>query len=704
MTMAKNIVAVYGYTDRFGRVLYEIVRYEPKDFRARRPDGNGGFIWDLNGIERVPFNLPILIGSPPEMVCVCEGEKDVLTLQMFGFVGTTVAGGCGGGQWTPELVRYLEGRDVSVFCDNDPSGLDYADRTCAALYRTAKSLRIVWLPGPPKSDISDWFEDHHTPRELQEIISQTPPWEPPATSITARDNSDWREPKDLRPELPAVPTFALDNLPEAFRGLVEEVSEGMQVPFDFAACATIASLAGSIGHRAVVQPKKLDTSWTLTCNLWGMNIGNPGLMKSPILQLITKPLESIQREWNEIQEADEAVHQKLEEQIKLEKEVYASQYKAAFKDGKPLPPEPDFTLWKPGERRLVISDCTFEALHQIQSANAAGVYQVRDELVGFFCGLERDGREGERQYWLTAWNGDGGFTVDRIGRGTIYVPYVCASLFGNAVPARVRFYLTSVLSGAPGDDGFLPRFQVMCWPDSPRTWKYIDRVNSKAAANAAEQVYRSLVRLSGKNPLRLQFNAESQELFIGWLTNLEARVRSDTTNPVMASHIFKYKKLMPVLAGIFELADCARRGELETKVTPEQNYLTYARRIRLEEPPPVELSEATPIHAINTQRAISLCDYFEAHAERVYSCIITPEIRASHALARHIKKGDLNSPFSSRDISRPCWVDLNTVELIDAALEHLADLGWIRPVEMPPSPKGGRPSERWEINPKIFKK
>ena len=40
-----KIVAVYDYRDADGTLLYQVVRYEPKTFRQRRPDGNGGWIW-----------------------------------------------------------------------------------------------------------------------------------------------------------------------------------------------------------------------------------------------------------------------------------------------------------------------------------------------------------------------------------------------------------------------------------------------------------------------------------------------------------------------------------------------------------------------------------------------------------------------------------------------------------------------------------
>ena len=85
--------------------------------------------------------------------------------------------------------------------------------------------------------------------------------------------------------------------------------------------------------------------------------------------------------------------------------------------------------------------------------------------------MDRVGREGERGFYLQAWNGDAGYTVDRIGRGSIYVPAVCVSLFGNIQPARLRWYLSQTLEGGPADDGPFQRFQLLVWPDPPREWK-----------------------------------------------------------------------------------------------------------------------------------------------------------------------------------------------------------------------------------------
>jgi hypothetical protein len=71
----RRIVAKYDYTDTAGVLLYQVLRLEPKGFRQRRPDGNGGWIWELDE-RRVPYRWPELLKFPDATVFVTEGEKD----------------------------------------------------------------------------------------------------------------------------------------------------------------------------------------------------------------------------------------------------------------------------------------------------------------------------------------------------------------------------------------------------------------------------------------------------------------------------------------------------------------------------------------------------------------------------------------------------------------------------------------------------
>lgn len=152
----KKIVATYDYIDEVGRLLYQVVRFEPKDFRQRRPDGNGGYIWNVHGIRQVPKNLPAVLKAETVVVIV-EGEKDCETLEWMGITATTNS--CGAGKWRPEYNEYFRNKEVIILPDNDDTGKKHSQTVAQNLYGIAKSIKVVSLPGiPEKGDVSDWVE------------------------------------------------------------------------------------------------------------------------------------------------------------------------------------------------------------------------------------------------------------------------------------------------------------------------------------------------------------------------------------------------------------------------------------------------------------------------------------------------------------------------------------------------------------------
>ena len=156
-----RIVATYDYTDEHGNLLYQIVRYQPKDFRQRRPDGFGGWIWK-KGERQVLYRLPEVLEAP--IVFVVEGERDVETLRDYGFVATTNAGGAKVA-WLPQFTETLRGRECVIIPDNDPPGWERALKIARALIGTAARIRVLDLPKDTK-DVSDWFEAGHGECEL----------------------------------------------------------------------------------------------------------------------------------------------------------------------------------------------------------------------------------------------------------------------------------------------------------------------------------------------------------------------------------------------------------------------------------------------------------------------------------------------------------------------------------------------------------
>jgi len=77
-SLKREIVATYDYRDESGVVLYQSVRYSPKSFSQRRPDGAGGWIANLQGVRRVLYRLPELRGQPAIVVCYSP-DTEILT-------------------------------------------------------------------------------------------------------------------------------------------------------------------------------------------------------------------------------------------------------------------------------------------------------------------------------------------------------------------------------------------------------------------------------------------------------------------------------------------------------------------------------------------------------------------------------------------------------------------------------------------------
>ncbi|MGA9994659.1 MAG: AAA family ATPase [Pyrinomonadaceae bacterium] len=171
---SSHIVAVYPYCDESRTSVYEAVRLEPKDFRQRRPDGKGGYIWKLNGTRRVPYRLPELLASDKSLpVFIPEGEKDCNNLANLGLIATTNVGGAK--KWRDEYSEYLRGRDVVILPDNDEPGREHAQQVARSLHGIAASVKIINLPDlQPKGDVSDWLDAGGTVEQLHELVNAAP--------------------------------------------------------------------------------------------------------------------------------------------------------------------------------------------------------------------------------------------------------------------------------------------------------------------------------------------------------------------------------------------------------------------------------------------------------------------------------------------------------------------------------------------------
>jgi putative DNA primase/helicase len=336
---------------------------------------------------------------------------------------------------------------------------------------------------------------------------------------------------------------------------------------------------------------------------------------------------------------------------------------------------------EPKEKRYLTNDATIEKASEILVNNPNGILYYRDELMGWLRGLDKAGREADRAFYLESWNGNGSFSVDRIGRGSLYVPAVCFSILGGIQPGPLSAYVRDAFEEAEKADGLLQRFQVLVYPDV-RDYAPVDRWPDTDAKNRACKVFEGLANLDpiafgteveeeGDLPY-VRFSPEAQEVFDSWRAEFEPRFRGEHDYPAaVESHFMKYRSLFASLALIFEAVDFVG-GK----------------------------SEGGNVGVDSANRAAAWCAYLESHAMRVYSPMFSAPVFRAKALLQRIENGDVVHRAKVREVYNNQWTDLATREEVLEAAAILQDLGWVRLVKVKPQ-GGGRPSEEIHVHPDL---
>jgi putative DNA primase/helicase len=493
---------------------------------------------------------------------------------------------------------------------------------------------------------------------------------------------DWPKPEPLPDGLPPVPAFDPDLLPEALRPWVLDIANRMQCPTDFPAVGALVALSSLIGARAVVAPKARD-DWRVVPNLWGVIVGRPAVMKSPALAQTMGPLDRLQalelEHWQSAH-ADWEIDQKVADMAAdaNEKKAKALASKDPAAARALLQPGP--VVPAPQARRFVVNDATVEKLGELMQATPWGLLAYRDEIYGLLKGLDKEGQEGARAFYLQGYDGNQSYTFERIGRGTTHVPRVCLSLLGSIQPGRVQEYVRGAVAGGSGDDGLLQRFGLAVWPEIKHEFRYVDQWPDTPAKQAAWAVYERLAALqpaSENEAVTWRFSTEAQDLFADWMRATKTELRSSDKHPALISHLDKFSKLVPALALVFALVD-----------TPDND---------------------NTINEGELLRALAWADYLQAHAERLYSAATTPETTAAAALLGKIKAGKLvdagglkMDAFTPRQVAVRGWGSLNTPDAVRKAANLLVDYGWLVCDVVRGGSAGGRPSEVYKINPAAF--
>lgn len=496
----------------------------------------------------------------------------------------------------------------------------------------------------------------------------------------ATAGNGWPDPQPIPCSL--LPVAAFDNalLPAALRDWVSDIAHRMQCPPDFTAVAAMVALSSVIGRKAGIKPKRFD-DWTVLPNLWGAVVGRPAVMKSPALSEATKPLDRlahISNELHKIAMMDYDIAQKMEgmggKAVEAKVQKLVNQGKTGEAELLLREAADSESAKPPALRRYKVTDATVESLGEILIENPWGVLAYRDELHGLLKSLDKEGQEGARAFYLQAYDGNQGYTFDRIMRGrNLHIPAVCVAMLGGIQPGKLQSYIHDAINGGAGDDGLLQRFGMLVWPDISGEWVNIDRWPDTAAKNLAFETFQRLDAMppgtdpetGNEAPAIYRFSTEAQEMFEAWRHEFEASLRSGEHHPAMESHLAKDRKLVPAIALVCALAD----GETE-------------------------------VSAASLARSLAWAEYLQTHAARAYAAGSRPVTEGAQALLDKIHSGKVADGFKPSDVYLKGWKYLAIPEEVHRAASLLCDLNHLRRIEKKSSEKGGRPSTCYLINPK----
>ncbi len=280
--------------------------------------------------------------------------------------------------------------------------------------------------------------------------------------------------------------------------------------------------------------------------------------------------------------------------------------------------------------------------------------------------MQREEFQSERAFFLEAFNGDGQFTYDRIGRGTVHIEYCTLSIIGGVQPSRIAPIVRSAITGR-ADDGLIQRLQMSVWPDLIKHWRWIDRRPNAAAREKYEGVFRCFHDFTKdrEKPVVFVFADNAQELFRTWMQEIQTEARSGRLPGSLESHLLKMPKTVCSLALIFHL---------------------------------VEGGDG-PVSAEATARALDWADYLRSHANRLYSSGSTQIEQGARLIIE--RRDQLPDHFTARDVQRKSWAGIADKDAVADAIELLTSNGYCREVPLAMATTGGRPTMAYEWNPSL---
>lgn len=480
--------------------------------------------------------------------------------------------------------------------------------------------------------------------------------------------AQWPVPVDFLADSDAtgVPELQPDHLPAAVAPFVFDTASRMGVDPAAVALSAIVSLSSVMSDEWHLQPKQHDTTWTEQPRLWGAIVGDPSILKSPVIATTTRPIVKLEMEARRIHEED------------------MRRYKAELKRWKDSDSDPETEPKLPRLPRYMVEDTTVDALTEVlrsdseakQHAPSGKVLVRRDELSEWLASFGRyrsGGSAGaDRGAYIRLYNGEP-YAVDRLGRGHFVIGNWSGSVLGGIQPGPIQR-----IARDADDDGLLQRFCYIV-PNGQRRGE--DRKPDLGASQRYETLFSILANLVPLNVHnggsgRVVLNADAHQVRAEILNLAEAMAAMPDTSARLKAAFGKWPGQWVRLTLIFHLIEVASaRAELRSAIVGN-----------------VERGVATM--ATKFMRDILLPHLLRAE-EIMFSTTRTGHARwiAGYILSKDLERVTVRDVVQNYRALRPTDQRRELLEIMDS----LELMGWVRP-EL----KGdGRSPVAWRVNPMV---
>lgn len=665
----------WTYLDN-GKPVMAVARYDAGTEKTYRQFHLQNDEW-VEGMPPSPYPLFGLHtsnqSSPFNALFVTEGEKCASVLHQLRWPAISPALGAQNpcsSDWNP--CRYYN--RFIILRDNDKSGISFVQKISAEIRRVQPNSELLVVnltPDTKGGDLVDWLQNtilrgqgwdgfEELPKEALERIKISLSNEIKGSMIRCEDcpHVSFKpiqalfegEPTPFKVELTPVQPFPLDIFPTQISEYIALTSsQYSQVP-DYAATVLIALTGGLIGRSIHLRMRPIDT-WVETANCWCILVGQPSAKKSPISRRIFSLLKPLEK--------------KADEDFAEESRSFKARKKAAEKNSE------DFEESPPIRRRYLTDDVTTPKLRELMAGNPRGIILRNDELKGQIERLDKQGNEGDRSFMMSCWSGLEDYTEDRMCRDSLLNIPLALTWIGCIPPSPLQRYLCEAMGRSNGADGFMQRFQFVCYPDQNIPYRLPDLPVPVDLEKGVQRIVEQIDDDATCSSRILAFSKDAQGHFDEWLFKHENDSRLGGHPLYWESHLGKQAKVVAVLVIVIHRLAEASSGKQDNQVSLE-----------------------TLMAALRGQ------SYFLSHARRCYDSIAGGTVNDAEIILSLVRQKRISNRFKAQDIYHQGLGGLSDSGRVRAALELLRDYGWV--VSEKIGGGTGRHSEFWTVHPSVI--